>query len=297
MSDALDSDDDTQEKSHHHADLEMVDPNILDIDNLNERTKNTGPRTDLGNLETSIAENGIENPPQVRPKKEGDGYKVFAGQRRVLAAQAIGINEIPVIVKDLDDLKALAASVNENNEHLKKKVSRKDRANAVQRLEEDWDRKKVANQFGVEPQTIRNWLEPTIGFWEGTIFDPNVESDLDTEYIANDLLADLRRTMVRDKLAERAAKVIIKKRIPTSIIRRAIKTTENPAEFLREMQEQWEAHSSGHDQVRPRITLTKDDANDLRTWAKSRGLSIEQAAKKLVKMKLDEISDSGNDAG
>ncbi|WP_135826429.1 ParB/RepB/Spo0J family partition protein [Halorussus ruber] len=274
---------------HHDFDVKYIDPNELVIDEVNERTSNTGPRTDRGNLETSIEEKGVENPPQARPQDDGNGYKVFAGQRRVLAAQAVGLPEIPVIVKDLDDMEALAASVNENNEHLKKDVSRKDRAQAVKKLERKWEREKVAEHFGVQAQTIRNWLEPTREFWEDTIFDPNIETEFETEYIADDILSDLRRVMKKSDLAERAAKIIIKKQIPKKVVRSAIKSTDDPADFIKELKEQWEAVSSGKEQIRPRITLTGNHAERLKAWAKERGISKEQATKQLVKDRLKEI--------
>ncbi|WP_134668879.1 ParB/RepB/Spo0J family partition protein [Halorussus marinus] len=274
---------------HHDFQVEQVNPQDVVIDEVNERTTNTGPRTAKGDLEKSIAENGIENPPQVRPKEDGDGYKVFAGQRRVQAAQAVGLDEIPVIVKDLNDTEALAASVNENNEHLKKDVPRKDRAKAVKKLEEDWERERIAEYFGVGPQTVRNYLEPTRNFWEDTIFDPEVETEIDTEYIADDVLADLRRVMGKGHLAERAAKIIIKNQMPKKVVRSAINSTDNPKDFVQELKSQWEAVSSGKEQIRPRITLTGTNAERLQAWAKERGINKEQATKQLVIKKLNEI--------
>lgn len=278
------------EYAHHDLEVIWVDPHELEVDEVNERTMNTGPRTELGDLEQSIAENGIENPPQARPKENGEGYKVFAGQRRLLAAQTVDLPEIPVIIKDLNDMEAIAASVNENNEHLKKEVTRKDRTQAILKLEEEWPRKKVAEQFGVQPQTIRNWLEPTRDFWTDTIFDPQMETEIDTEYIVDDILAGLRRVIRKDELAERAAKIIINKQIPKKIVRSALNATDDPANFMEELKDQWEAVSSGQERIQPQITLTGDDAENLKKWAKERGISQEQAAKKLVEIKLNDFS-------
>lgn len=274
--------------SHHELSIELVNPNELTIDKVNERSLNTGPRTDSGDLEKSILENGVENPPQVRPTEDGKGYRVFAGQRRVLAAQAVGLSEIPVIVKDLDDMEALAASVNENNEHLKKEVTRKDRAVAVDQLKESWGIDRVADEFGVEPQTVRNWLEPTRNFWSGTIFDPVIDSSLETEYLADDLLAELRRVMGDADFAERAAKIIIKNKIPKVVVRSSISQADNPKAFLDELKEQWRAQSEGMEQIRPRITLTGSDAERLKRYAKDRGITNQRATKQLVKKQLED---------
>lgn len=285
----MQTDSNEDDYAHHDFEVEYVDPNELKIDSVNERSRNTGPRTDEGDLEKSIKEKGIENPPQARPAENRDGYKVFAGQRRVLAAQAVGISEIPIIVKNLNDNEALAASVNENNEHLKKDVSRKDRANAIQELSEDWDIDRIADEFGVQNQTVRNWLEPTRDFWEDTLFDPQKEADIDTEYIADDILADIRRLMNDPENAERVAKVIIENQFPKKIVRSAIDETDGPSSFVQELKRQWESVSAGEEYIQPRITLTGEDGRRLKKWAKERGLNQEQATKQLVIEKLDEI--------
>ena len=288
MSDNSDSFEQEGSFNHHDFDVIEVDPENLEIDEVNERTTNTGPRTDLGDLEKSVAKNGIEDPPQARPTENGDGYKVFAGQRRVQAAQTVGLRKIPILVKNLNDMEALAASVNENNEHLKKDVSRKDRAKAIQKLEGNWSRDEIAEKFGVNPVTIGNWLEPTRDFWSDTIFDADNDPELNTEYIADDILADLRRIFTDPSNAERAARIIIEKQFPKTVVRRAINETSSPTNFVRELKNQWKAVSAGAEEVRPRITLTGEDAKELKEWAKDRGVGTEEAVKQIV---LDELYD------
>ncbi len=50
----------------------------------------------------SISVYGILTPLVARPLKEG-GYEVISGQRRILAAKAAGFEEVPVIVREMDD--------------------------------------------------------------------------------------------------------------------------------------------------------------------------------------------------
>lgn len=276
----------SDEYPHHDFEVIYTDPNGLEIDDVNERTTNTGPRTERGNLERSIAENGIEDPPQARPVGGSNNYKVFAGQRRVKAAQAVGIGEIPVIIKDLDDMEALAASVNENNEHLKKDVGKQDRAVAIETLRDEWEIDEIAEYFGVEPQTIYNWREPARDFWKDTIFDPDEDSDLNTEYIANDVLAGIRRRMGAPQLAERIAKMIIKAQIPKKIVRNALDTTEDPSMFVRNIREQWESVSSGEEYIQVTLTFTGDNAKKLKQMAKDRGMNIEEKAEDIIETNL-----------
>ena len=58
----------------------------------------------LNELSSSIKENGVIQPIAVRPNKYEDGkYEIVAGERRWLAAQRAGLNEVPVAVLDIDD--------------------------------------------------------------------------------------------------------------------------------------------------------------------------------------------------
>ncbi len=53
---------------------------------------------DFQKLVESIKENGILIPAVARPK--GDGYELIAGHRRKFACQIIGIDTMPVIVRE-----------------------------------------------------------------------------------------------------------------------------------------------------------------------------------------------------
>lgn len=286
MSDGT-GDDSDSEYVHHSGELVHVDPSEVEVDEFNERQIGAGPKTDLGDLERSIAENGIENPPQARPTDDGDGYKVFAGQRRLMAAKTVGLSEIPLIVKNLDDMEALAASVNENNEYLDKDVSRKDRAIALEKLVDHWGFEEVAETLGIDTQTVRLRLEPTNDFWGGTIFDPDVDTDIDTGYLADDIIPTLRRVSGDSKIAEKFAKKIIEKNVPPTVVRSAAEVADGPDGFWEEIVEQWNAEVKGQDTIRPRITLSGEDAGRLRTWAKDRGVNKEKAVKQIVQERLE----------
>nr|WP_221284287.1 ParB/RepB/Spo0J family partition protein [Deinococcus humi] len=63
-------------------------------------------------LAASIRAEGILQPLLVRPVN--GGHEIVAGERRWRAAQLAGLTEVPVLVRDLDDRQALAASLLEN---------------------------------------------------------------------------------------------------------------------------------------------------------------------------------------
>jgi ParB family transcriptional regulator, chromosome partitioning protein len=76
------------------------------------------PRTrmDPGSLEelaASIKAQGLIQPISVRPVATGR-YEIIAGERRWRAAQIAGLNEVPVLIRDIPDEAVLAMSLIEN---------------------------------------------------------------------------------------------------------------------------------------------------------------------------------------
>lgn len=67
-------------------------------------------------LEASVRQHGILVPLLVRPIQEADGghYEVIAGSRRLAAAQAIGLIDVPVIVRACDDDEARTLALVDN---------------------------------------------------------------------------------------------------------------------------------------------------------------------------------------
>ena len=69
----------------------------------------------LQELTTSIKERGIIQPIIVRPSADQiNKFEIIAGERRWLAAQNAGLNEIPVVVINVDNVKSLEFAIVEN---------------------------------------------------------------------------------------------------------------------------------------------------------------------------------------
>lgn len=64
-------------------------------------------------LVNSVRAKGILQPLLVRPKGQNQ-YEIVAGERRWRAAQAAGLHEVPVVIKELSDSEALEISIIEN---------------------------------------------------------------------------------------------------------------------------------------------------------------------------------------
>ena len=69
----------------------------------------------LNDLSNSIKERGILQPIIVRKSKNfPDKYEIIAGERRWQAAKKAELNEVPVVITDVDDLKSLEFAIVEN---------------------------------------------------------------------------------------------------------------------------------------------------------------------------------------
>ena len=78
-----------------------------------EQPRKTFDEQALGELAASIAEHGLLQPIAVRPRPRG-GYSIVAGERRWRAARMAGLDEVPVLIKDVTDEQAAALALIEN---------------------------------------------------------------------------------------------------------------------------------------------------------------------------------------
>lgn len=67
----------------------------------------------IASLADSIREHGMLQPVLVRPLNSG-GYQIVAGERRWRAARMLGMDEIPVNIRELSDTEAMQISLIEN---------------------------------------------------------------------------------------------------------------------------------------------------------------------------------------
>ncbi|WP_339768954.1 ParB/RepB/Spo0J family partition protein [uncultured Pseudosulfitobacter sp.] len=85
--------------------IEQVKPNP-------DQPRKRFTQDDLDDLAASIAEKGVIQPLIVR-EKDG-GFEIVAGERRWRAAQMAKLHELPVIVRDFDDIEVLEVAIIEN---------------------------------------------------------------------------------------------------------------------------------------------------------------------------------------
>ena len=106
--DALFLDNSTEENS-----AGFVSVNINDIEPNREQPRKTFDEEALSELAASIGEHGIIQPLVVRPIADG-GYQLIAGERRWRAARIAGLNEVPVVIREITDSELLELALVEN---------------------------------------------------------------------------------------------------------------------------------------------------------------------------------------
>jgi len=86
---------------------------IMDVEPNRDQPRRDFDEEAMAELSRSIAEHGVLQPILVRPLP-GGAYQIIAGERRWRAARAAGLNEIPVVIRELTDEQAMAAALIEN---------------------------------------------------------------------------------------------------------------------------------------------------------------------------------------
>jgi len=125
------------------------------VPQLNQPRKNFEDEA-LQELVDSIKEHGVLQPVLVRPKD--DCYEIIAGERRWRAAQLAGLESLPALVKEIDDIQAAEISLVENLQ--REDLSAIEEAQAFKNLLEHYQytQEQVAARVGKSRAYIANTI-------------------------------------------------------------------------------------------------------------------------------------------
>ena len=184
----------------------QVQTNKIPIADL-ERNKYQ-PRTifdeeKLDELSSSIKENGIIQPIAVRPNKYEPGkFEIVAGERRWLAAQKAGLNEVPVVVLNIDDQKSLEIAIVEN-------VQRQD----LNVVEEARGYQKLIKEFGYDHKKISKFMSKSRSHVSNTLRLLSLPEDIIGLIEEEKLTAGQARPLIGMPNASEVAENIVKKKV------------------------------------------------------------------------------------
>lgn len=111
----------------------------------------------LEELAQSISTHGLIQPIIVRPLENGN-YKIIAGERRWRASKMAGLEEVPVIIREIEDMEAAEIALIENLQ--REDLNPIDEANGYDRLICDYNitQEEVAKKVGKSRSVITNAL-------------------------------------------------------------------------------------------------------------------------------------------
>lgn len=109
---------------------------------------------DQKKLVASIKKNGIIQPIVVR--KHDKGYEIIAGERRWRAAQAAGLQNVPIVIRDATDMEAAELSLIENIQ--REELNALEEADAYVTLMEKFNlsQEEISARVGKDRSTIAN---------------------------------------------------------------------------------------------------------------------------------------------
>ena len=167
----------------------------------------------LMELSSSIKENGIIQPIAVRPNKYEPGkYEIVAGERRWLAAQKVGLNEVPVVVLDIDDQKSLEIAIVEN-------IQRQD----LNVIEEAKGYQKLIKEFGYDHEKISKFMSKSRSHISNTLRLLTLPKDIITMIEEGLLSAGQARPLIGLPNSSTIAENIVKKKFSAREVESLIK--------------------------------------------------------------------------
>lgn len=157
----------------------------------------------LEELADSIRTRGILQPILARPHPDQPGrYQIIAGERRWRAAQLAGLHEVPVHIRNLADIDAMAASLVEN-------LQRRD-LNAIEEAE---GLQRLIGEFAMTQEQLAGAVGKSRSHVSNTIRLLQLPLAVRREVIKGELSAGHARALLAHPDPARAALAVIAKRL------------------------------------------------------------------------------------
>lgn len=134
--DALFEDNSAQSKDVQTLRMSEIEPN-------KGQPRKAFDENNIRELAESIREHGLIQPIIVRPMPNGITYQIIAGERRWRACRVLGLSEVPVIIREMDDREASQLAIIEN-------VQRED----LNPVEEAIAYRELIDNYGMTQETL-----------------------------------------------------------------------------------------------------------------------------------------------
>ena len=188
---------------------------ISDLEKNKYQPRTIFNQEQLDELSLSIKENGIIQPIAVRPNKYEEGkYQIVAGERRWLAAQKAGLNEVPVVILNIDDQKSLEIAIVEN-------VQRQD----LNAIEEARGYQRLVKEFGYDHEKISRFMSKSRSHISNTLRLLSLPKDIIGLIEEGKLTAGQARPLIGMPNASEVAENIVKKKVAAREVEKLVKNS------------------------------------------------------------------------
>ncbi len=203
---------DMENKTESTKEVKNILP-IADIERNKYQPRTIFDEEKLNELSSSIKENGVIQPIAVRPNKYEKGkFEIVAGERRWLAAQRAGLNEVPVIVLDINDQKSLEIAIVEN-------VQRQD----LNIIEEAKGYQRLVKEFGYDHEKISKFMSKSRSHVSNTLRLLSLPNDIIGLLEEEKLTAGQARPLIGLPNASEIAENIVKKKFAAREVESLVK--------------------------------------------------------------------------
>ena len=175
----------------------------IPVELLHPNPRNPRRRFEAGVLDElvqSIRAQGVLQPLIVRPRSDGRGYEIVAGERRWRAAQRVPLHEIPVVVCEFSDGEALEIALIEN-------VQRAD----LNALEEAQGYAQLIEHFGYTQQQLASCISKSRSHIANSLRLLSLPDEVKAYLESGALTAGHARTLVASAEPEALAREIIER--------------------------------------------------------------------------------------
>lgn len=212
---------------------------VEEIERPEEQPRTHFDETGLKELTESIRESGVLQPLVVR--EGSDGFELIAGERRLRASKRAGLDEVPVVVRDVTDAEAYALALVENIQ--REDLNAIEEARAYNRLQDElgFTQAELANHLGKSRSTIANATRLL-----------NLPESVQQMVVDGELSSGHARALVSlpDETAERLATRISKKGL-------SVREAEKLAQRAQKEEDDKESGSSGGSRYRDDAQVQK----------------------------------------
>jgi ParB family chromosome partitioning protein len=204
-----------QESGARRADMvvpiERVEPNP-------DQPRRQFVQVDLDDLANSIREKGVIQPLIVRPSPRAKGqYEIVAGERRWRASQIAKRHDIPIIIREYDDIEVLEVAIIEN-------IQRAD----LNSIEEAAGYKQLMEKFGHTQEKLAEALGKSRSHIANLMRLLQLPEDVQNFVVSGDLSAGHARALITASNPSELARSVVKKGLSVRDTEKLAKQEKSP---------------------------------------------------------------------